>query len=152
MTEHTCQTGVGTQLIEIIQTISTHAIQNYKALHKRRFVVAAIPLLNVDVASYALCDTERPQRLDEYGRPSVSGQPLWGRFGIDFKEKLAFGGGGLGRLSHLFEYDPLKHRWVILFSTIFAASLSFIPRRAAIPFIPAFADSPNRFPYRRIRD
>jgi hypothetical protein len=39
----------------------------------------------------------------------------------------------------------LKHRWVILFSTIFAASLSFIQRCAAIPFIPAFADSPNRF-------
>jgi hypothetical protein len=73
MSQYGCQPSVGSQLVEVVQTVSAHAVEHHEALYESGFVVTAIPLLDVNVARHALCDAERAQRLDEHRRSAVGG-------------------------------------------------------------------------------
>ena len=73
MSQYGCQPSVGTQLVEVVQTVATHAVEHHKALYERGFVVTAISLLDVNVARHALGDAKRAQRLDEHRRSAVGG-------------------------------------------------------------------------------
>ena len=54
MSPYGCQSRVGAQLVEVVRTVSAHAVSHHEALHERGFIGTAVPLPDVDVARHAL--------------------------------------------------------------------------------------------------
>ena len=92
MPQHLRQSSIGPQLLKIIQTVSAHTIQQHEAFHNTCFVIAALPLLDVDMLRYALRHSQAAQRADQQRCAAVRRPYLRSRNRIGLEEKFRCSG------------------------------------------------------------
>jgi hypothetical protein len=95
MPQHLAEPGVFAQTVEIIQTIPTQRLQHQKALHVRRFVKSALPLLHSQMALRTLRYTEGPHRPDEQRNAGVPREHFLSPFPVILQQQFPFGGRAL---------------------------------------------------------
>jgi len=57
------QTGIFAQTHEVVNAFAAHRVQDHEAFYQRRFVVAALPLLDLHVFLHQRRQSQRPERL-----------------------------------------------------------------------------------------
>ncbi len=65
MTQHLRQSSIRPQLLEIIQAVSAHSVQQHEAFHEGCLIVASLPLLDLDMPRHALPNFQRTQSADQ---------------------------------------------------------------------------------------
>src|SRR5512139_913861 len=90
MPDHFRQRRITAQPLKVFQIFPTGSIQENEAFHKRRFVVATLPLLDPNVAPHTVRQPESPKSLRNQRESSKGGQLLFQRGTIQFERQRKF--------------------------------------------------------------
>ena len=94
------QSIVGSQLLEVFQTVAPGRVQNDEALHVGVFGQSALPLLQRDVSPDAAAYRQRPESLDQHWHSTQSGDPLLAGLIVIGEGQGLFGHAGLQTFGH----------------------------------------------------